>query len=156
MMEVLNIIDELEDIIDDAAKVPFAGKCMVDKDALLDLIEELRLKLPEDLKQAKWVKDERQRILSEAQKEAEGIIKSAEEKTIAMINEHEITQEARKKAAELVAAAEQRAKDVMRAAGEYCEDAMKRTEEVVGRSLEELKQSHVQFRQVIREQQNND
>ena len=44
MMEVLNIIDEMEDIIDDAAKVPFAGKCMVDKGDLLDLIEELRLK----------------------------------------------------------------------------------------------------------------
>ena len=71
------------------------------------------------------------------------------------VNEHEITQEARKKSAELVAAAEQRAKEVMRAAGEYCEDAMKRTEAVLGRSLEELKQSHVQFRQAIREQENN-
>ena len=54
-----------------------------------------------------------------------------------------------------MSAAEQRAKDVMRAAGEYCEDAMKRTEDVLGRSLEELKQSHVQFRQAVREQNNN-
>ena len=81
--------------------------------------------------------------------------KQADDYAKQKINEHEITQEARKKAAELVAAAEQRAKEVMRAAGEYCEDAMKRTEDVMSRSLEELKQSHVQFRQAIREQQNN-
>ena len=51
--------------------------------------------------------------------------------------------------------AEQRAKEVMRAAGEYCEDAMKRTEDVLSRSLEELKLSHGQFRQAVREQQDN-
>ena len=94
-------------------------------------------------------------IIAAGKKEYDNLKKQADDYAKQKINEHEITQEARKKAAELVAAAEQRAKEVMRAAGEYCEDAMKRTEDVMSRSLEELKQSHVQFRQAIREQQNN-
>ncbi len=137
-MEVLNIIDELEDIIDDAAKVPFAGKCMVDKDALLDLIEELRLKLPEDLKQAKWVKDERQRILSEAQKEAEGIIKSAEEKTIAMINEHEITRQAAEKANEILEQAQNNAHDMRLGTKRYADNVLEDLEGALSKMLEEV------------------
>lgn len=137
-MEVLNIIDELEDIIDDAAKVPFAGKCMVDKDALLDLIEELRLKLPEDLKQAKWVKDERQRILSEAQKEAEGIIKSAEEKTIAMINEHEITRQAAEKASEILEKAQNNSHDIRLGAKRYVDNVLEDLEGALSKMLEEV------------------
>ena len=138
MMEVLNIIDELEDIIDDAAKVPFAGKCMVDKDALLDLIEELRLKLPEDLKQAKWVKDERQRILSEAQKEAEGIIKSAEEKTIAMINEHEITRQAAEKANEMVEQAQNNSHEMRLGTKRYVDNVLEDLEGALSKMLEEV------------------
>ena len=61
---------------------------------LLEIIKEIRLKLPEQLKQAKWVKEERQRILVEAQKEADGIVKEAENRIIAMIDEHEITKKA--------------------------------------------------------------
>ena len=61
---------------------------------MLDLIKEIRLKLPDELKQAKWVKEERQRILVEPQKEADGIVKEAENRIIAMIDEHEITRKA--------------------------------------------------------------
>ena len=55
----------------------------------MDLIQELKLKLPDDLKQAKWIKSERQRILQEAQAEADEIIKAANEKGISMIKRHE-------------------------------------------------------------------
>ena len=57
--------------------VPFSAKIIVDKEEMLDLIKEIRLKLPDELKQAKWVKEERQRILAESQKEADGIVKEA-------------------------------------------------------------------------------
>lgn len=137
-MEVLNIIDELEDIIDDAAKVPFAGKCMVDKDALLDLIEELRLKLPEDLKQAKWVKDERQRILAEAQKEAESIVKSAEEKTISMINEHEITRQAADKAKEILEHEQNNAREMRMGTKRYVDSVLEDLENALTKMTEEV------------------
>ena len=65
-MDALELLDELEDIIDKGASVPFSGRCILDKDELLDVLQEIKLKLPDDLKQAKWIKEERQRILQEA------------------------------------------------------------------------------------------
>ena len=134
-----DIIGALYDMIQDARALPLgADKCILERDKVLDMLDEIIAQLPVELKQSRTIVESRNELIGQARREAEGIVRDAQ-----------------KKAAELVSAAEQRAKDVMRAAGEYCEDAMKRTEEVLGRSLEELKQSHVQFRQAVREQQNN-
>ena len=69
-MEIFTLLDELEDILDRSRNLPFSAKTVVNKEEILDLLKEIRLKLPDELKQAKWVKEERQRILVEAQKEA--------------------------------------------------------------------------------------
>ena len=79
-MDALELLDELEDIIEKGASVPFSGRCILERDELLDALQELKLKLPEDLKQAKWIKEERQRILQEAQAEADEIIKTVEKR----------------------------------------------------------------------------
>ena len=74
-MEIFTLLETLEDMLEKSRNVPFSGKSVVDKEEILDIIKEIRLKLPEELKQAKWVKEERQRILVEAQNEADEIIK---------------------------------------------------------------------------------
>jgi vacuolar-type H+-ATPase subunit H len=93
-MEILSILESLEDLVEKSVSVPFSGKCMIDKEEILEIIKEIRLKLPDDIKQAKWVKEERQRILLEAQKEANEIIKDAENQISSLIDEHEITKKA--------------------------------------------------------------
>ena len=77
-------------MIERSKSIPFSAKCIIEKEELLEIIKEVRLKLPDELKQAKWVKEERARILDEAQKEADGIVKEAENRIIAMIDDHEI------------------------------------------------------------------
>ena len=150
------LINTLYEMVEDAWAMPLGhDRCVLEREKVLDILDEVRANLPSDLKMAREIVEKRNDIIAAGKKEYDNLKLQADEYAKQKVNEHEITQEARKKAAELVAAAEQRAKDVMRAAGEYCEDAMKRTEDVLGRSLEELKQSHVQFRQAIREQQNN-
>ena len=79
-MEIFTLLETMEDIIEKSKSVPFTDKGVVDKEELLELIREIRLKLPEDLKQAKWVKEERARIMQEAQKEADEIVKEAEKR----------------------------------------------------------------------------
>lgn len=150
------LINTLYEMVEDAWAMPLGNdRCVLEREKVLDILDEVRANLPSDLKMAREIVEKRNDIIAVGKKEYDNLKQQADEYAKQKVNDHEITQEARKKAAELVAAAEQRAKDVMRAAGEYCEDAMKRTEDVLGRSLEELKQSHVQFRQAIREQQNN-
>ena len=67
-MEILVLIDVLEDIIERGIPLPFSGRSIVKTKELINMVQEIRLKLPDDLKQAKWIKEERNRILAEAQK----------------------------------------------------------------------------------------
>ena len=90
-MEIFTLLETLEDMLDKSRGIPFSSKCIVNKEDILDIIKEIRIKLPDELKQAKWIKEERQRILVEAQNEADDIIKEAENRIISMIDEHEIT-----------------------------------------------------------------
>ena len=123
-MEVLEIIDMLEDVVEKSMAIPFMGRAIVDREELLDLIQEIRLNLPGDLKQAKWVKEERQRILDEASKEAESIVKNAEEKMAGLIDDHEITQKAYAQANEIVAAAQNNARELRLGTKQYADDVM--------------------------------
>ena len=123
-MDILELIDSLEDLVDNASSLPLTGKCLVDRDKFFELVQEIRLQMPDDLKQAKWVKDERQRILIEAQKEADGIIKSAEEKIVSLINEHEITKQAQEAAEVIIANAQKNAKDIRIGTREYADGVL--------------------------------
>ena len=88
------------------------SKGIVEKDEVLEIIKEIRLKLPDELKQAKWVKEERNRILEEAKKEADGIVKEAENRIIAMIDEHEITRKAYDQKAEIIETANEMSREI--------------------------------------------
>ncbi|MCK9478975.1 MAG: ATPase [Firmicutes bacterium] len=142
-MEILEIIDVLEDTIEKGLNIPLASKCMLDKDELLELIQEIRLKLPDDLKQAKWVKDERQRILMEAQKEANDIIKSTEDKIISMINENEITKRAREKAEEIITSANKRSKEIRLGTRQYADDILTDMEEIMEKTMQTLRNNRI-------------
>ena len=100
-MEIMEIIDMMEETIDKAPVVPLSGKILLDKEDILDYIQEMRLVFPDEVKEAKWVKGERQRILSEAETKAEEIVKGAEEKMVQLIDENEITRQAYERATEI-------------------------------------------------------
>ena len=111
-MDIENIIDAIEEKIDTCMTIPFWGRGIIDKDELLDMLQEMRNKLPEELSQAKWVNNERQRIINDAQKRAESMIKETEEKIANMVNEHDITQQAYLKANQIVDSAQQNSREI--------------------------------------------
>ena len=123
-MEIFTLLETLEDIMEKSRNVPFSNKCIVDKEEILDIIKEIRLKLPEEIKQAKWVKEERQRILVEAQKEADGIIKEAENRIISMIDEHEITRKAYEKKVEIIETANEMSREIKTGTEEYADGVL--------------------------------
>lgn len=111
-MEIFALLEELEEIAERSISIPLTKKGIVEKEEILDIIQEIRLKLPDELKQAKWVKEERQRILLEAQREADEIVKAAENRIIAMIDEHEITKKAYEQKAQIIESAETKSKEI--------------------------------------------
>ena len=134
-MEIFTILESLEDLIENSRNLPFSSKGIVDKDELLDLIKEVRIKLPDELKQAKWVKEERQRILVEAQKEADGIVKEAENRIISMIDEHEITRKAYEQKKEIIESANERSREISNGTKEYADNLLAQTEDVLTKFL---------------------
>ena len=118
-MEILKVIDLLEDKVEQAKSIPLLNRAMIDKEDILANIEELRINIPEDMKQARLIKDERKRILAEAQAEADEIIKNAKIKTEKMVNEHEITKKAYEQANQIIAAAQKNSRELRMGARQY-------------------------------------
>ncbi len=97
-MTVLDLLDELEDIVDTAPNVPLTGKIMVESSEVLEIVDDIRKALPEDVKQAKWLKDEKERILAEAKEEYEKIIVEAKKQAGFLVDNNDITLKAKKRA----------------------------------------------------------
>jgi vacuolar-type H+-ATPase subunit H len=101
-MAVLELLDELEEVVELANSVPVVRKIMVDPNEILEIVKEIRLELPDEIQQAQYIKDERQRILDEAKAEYEKIIKQGQEKAEQLIENDEITVKARARAEEIM------------------------------------------------------
>ena len=123
-MEIFTLLENIEDILEKSKGVPFSNKVLVEKEEIVEIISELRLKLPEELKQAKWIKEERQRILVEAQKEADDIVKEAENRIISMIDEHEITKKAYEKKAEIIETANEMSREISKGTKDYADNLL--------------------------------
>ena len=97
-MSVLDLLDELEEIVDTAPSVPLTGKIMVESSEILEIVDDIKKSLPEDVKQAKWLKDEKERILAEAKEEYEKIILEAKKQAGFLVDNNDITLKAKKRA----------------------------------------------------------
>ena len=144
------LVNMLYDMVSDAWGLPFgAEKCLIEREKVLDLIEEIRANLPKDLEQARAIVENRNEILSQAKKDAEAIKSAAEERARHMVAEDEIVLTSRQKANEIMATAEARAKELRRAANDYAEDTLRRLESVIEQALGETRESRKQFRSAL-------
>lgn len=123
-MEIFTLLETLEDILEKSKSIPFTEKAIVDKEEVLEIIKDVRLKLPDELKQAKWIKEERGRILQEAQKEADDIVREAENRIISMIDEHEITRKAYEKKVEIIETANEMSREISKGTKEYADSVL--------------------------------
>lgn len=111
-MTVLDLLEEIEEIVDTAPGLPLTGKIMVDGNELLTIVRDIRLGLPDDVQQAKWVKDEKERILNDAKAEYEKIIVEAKKQADYLVETDDITLRAQKLAEEIQANAESYSKEL--------------------------------------------
>ena len=104
-MEIFTLLEEIENIIEKAKINKITNRTTLSREeaqAVLEMIADIRLKFPDELKQARWIREERDRIIEEAKRDAENIVKEAENRIISMIDEHEITKKAYEQKAEII------------------------------------------------------
>ncbi len=128
-MDILKLIDEIEDVVENASSVPFSKKAMIDSEELLEIIKEIRLGLPEELKQATWIKEEQSRILEEAQNNADKLLNDAEYKLEELVEGDRITKKAQERAQEIIVNAQNNAKEIRLGAMEYSDSLLFDTQE---------------------------
>lgn len=154
-MEIFAFLEALEDILEKGKVLPFTEKCIVEKNELLDIIKEIRLNLPDELKQAKWIREERERIIAEAQKDAEDIVKEAENRIISMIDEHEITKKAYDKKNEIIAEANEMYREYSKDAVNYADGILSNIEENMMKLGETLSGVETSIKTALETIQNN-
>lgn len=146
-MEILQIIDILEDKIEQAKTIPLLNRALIDREDILANIEELRINLPDDMKQARLIKDERKRIIAEAQAEADEIIKNAKIKTEEMVNEHEITKKAYEQANQIIAAAQKNSRELRMGARQYVDSLFADTDSKLTKAQSIIRKARADVRQ---------
>ncbi len=127
-MNILNLIDTLEDMIENGSSIPFSGKVLLDKDEITELIKEIRIQLPDEVKQAQWIKEERNKILVEAQQEADRLIQNAKGRAEELVEKDEIVRLAKEKAEGIISISEESAKDIKVASIQYADDILEKLE----------------------------
>ena len=147
-MNVDELLDLLDETLEESTNLPFTGgKRMVDVDKVRDIIDDVRLNMPAEIKQAKAIVNDRAEIVAGARREAEGIIKKAEDRARALVDQQEIVRQAQQKAAEILSSAHQQSREMRTTITDYCENMLRQTEESLAHSAAEVKNVRSALRQ---------
>ena len=145
-----DIIGALYDLVQDARSMPLAAdKCILERDRVLDMLDEIIAQLPHELKQSRTIVESRNELISQAHREAQTIVQQAQEQAKQLVTKEAVYQEAVKRSEELVGQTQNRIEMLKKAANQYMDDALKTTEEVIAKSLDEVRETRMKFRAVI-------
>lgn len=156
-MDILKLIDELEEVIDEASSVPFSKKVGINPEEVYELINDLRDSLPEEIKEARWVNEERERILGEAQKQADILIQNSNEEVQKkdedakrrykeLVNEHAITVEAKRQGEQIIEEAKATSQTIVTNSLSYVDGMLVKTEDELKNLLSVISDNRSQLK----------
>lgn len=141
-MSMEEILDKLDDAIEEAWILPLSkGKRVVDADRIQELIEDIRLNVPTEIKQAKSIVSDRNEIVTSARNEADLIINKAKERAKMLVNEDGIILEAKAKAKTIIEEANKKSEEIKKVATSYADNLLKVTEEHLSSSLKDIRKA---------------
>ena len=141
-----DIITALYDLIQDARGLPLgADKCIVARDKVLDMLDEISAQLPAELKQSRTIVESRDELIGQAKREAEAIVRKAQEEASRLVSQQAIYEEAKRKCAEMVAQTKDQIANLRKISNDYMDDALRRTEEAIAQSLDDVRETRAKF-----------
>ena len=134
------LLENLEEVLEEGMSLPLSGgKRMVDVDAARDIIDDIRLNMPQESLQAKAIVQDRAQILAKAKKEAEDMVKTAEDRARVLLDREEIVRQAEAKAKTITSEANQQAAQLRATVTKYCDNMLASTQEQLQKSYNEMK-----------------
>ena len=149
-----DIIGALYDLVQDARSMPLAAdKCIIERDRVLDMLDEIIAELPGELKQSRTIVESRNELISQARREAEAIVRQAQEQAKQLVTKEAIYAEAKRRSEEMVGQTQNKIAQLRKASNEYMDDALRSTEETMVKALEEVRQTRMKFRTITENQE---
>ena len=146
-MNISEILDTIDDMLDKAWGLPLSGgKCVVDVERLRDLIGDVRLNMPVEIKQAKMIVADRKQIVDDAKREAEIIIQKAEERAKAIVDHDELVKQAQIRANEINTQAQVQSRELKRATNDFVDQSLQEIEALLAKNMQEIKAARIAVR----------
>jgi vacuolar-type H+-ATPase subunit H len=142
MDALLDYLDDIEEVLESSKSLPFTNKISVEKERVLDILNEIRLNLPDDIRSAQRILGDHDRIVAEAERKSQGILEAAENEAKIRTNNHEIFRRASDQASETVEEAKKNARDLRLNAMDYADSMLKDAEEQVKEYRANMEQQH--------------
>ncbi|NLW45049.1 MAG: ATPase [Syntrophomonadaceae bacterium] len=139
-MEIIMLLDELEDEIKSAKRVPLTAKSLIDADYVLEKLDRIRAVLPEEIKTAIKIIDERDRIFEDARRESKYILDDTRFQAAKMISDDEITRNATQLAEEMINKSKAVSQEIREGANQYAMELLTYVEKVLNESLKSVEQ----------------
>ena len=123
-MDILQLIDRLEELFNESKNIPLTRNVMVDEDRMLDIIDQMRIAIPEEVKKAQQLLGQRDRVLAQAQEEANRTLELSRQKADQMVTKDMVAQEASRRAEQIIAQARSEAENIRADADDYAVDSL--------------------------------
>ena len=142
-----DIIGALYTMVEDARALPLgADKCILERDKVLDMLDEILAQMPAELKQSRAIVESRNELIGQARREAEGIVRQAQQKANELVSEQAIYLEAKRQCKDMYEQTQNRINELKKASNAYMDDALRRTQEAIAQSLAEVQDTRDKFR----------
>lgn len=128
MADIQYLIDRLENLLNQGFRIPMTTNAVIDEDAFLDILDQMRITIPNEIREAQRIIQERDRILEEARDDAERIVAEARLEANQLVEDSEITEQAQVRADEIRAEAHRDAEEIRRGADQYAADVLHQLE----------------------------
>lgn len=132
-MDILQLIDRLEELFNESKAIPLTRNVMVDEDRMLDIIDQMRIAIPEEVKKAQQLLGQRDRVLAQAQEEANRTLEIARQKADQMVSKDMVVQEAQRRADQVLAQARAEAENTRADADDYVLQSLTQLQEELER-----------------------
>jgi len=142
MESLSDYLDAIEDILDGSKAVPFSNKVSVEKDRIFDIIGEIRLNLPSEIRHAQRIIDDHDKIINDAKNKAQNILKEAEAEAVSLTNNHEIFKRANEQATEYLEETKKNARDMRLGAVDYTDDILDKSENMIRETMQNMEQQY--------------
>jgi len=127
-MDILQLIDRLEELFNESKAVPLTRNVMVDEDRMLDIIDQMRIAIPEEVKKAQQLLSQRDRVLAQAQEEANRTLELARQKSDQLVTKDTVAQEAQRRADQIIAQSRVEAENIRADADDYAMSSLTQLE----------------------------